>query len=99
MPPVPGQQSNLPLFIHIQRDEIVLYRDMSGQSLHNRGYRGPMHRASLNAAAAAGILIMAGWSDLSGEAGMFHLHSYPSPMLHSVGKWGTPLPHAIAAHA
>ena len=26
-----------------------------------RGYRGPLHRAGLNEAAAAGILTLAGW--------------------------------------
>lgn len=34
---------------------------MSGASLHQRGYRAAMHRASLNEAAAAGILGLAGW--------------------------------------
>ena len=43
------------------QDEILFYRDMSGESLHHRGYRSAMHRASLNEAAAAGILLLAGW--------------------------------------
>ena len=40
-----------------------MYRDMSGQSLHRRGYRSVMHSASLNEAAAAGCLLLAGWPD------------------------------------
>lgn len=40
---------------------MLFYRDMSGESLHHRGYRAAMHRASLNEAAAAGILQLAGW--------------------------------------
>ena len=42
----------------------MLYRDLSGASLHRRGYRSVMHRASLNEAAAAGILRLAGWHDI-----------------------------------
>lgn len=40
---------------------MLIYRDMSGESLHRRGYRSAMHKASLNEAAAAGILQLAGW--------------------------------------
>lgn len=43
------------------QDDMLVYRDMSGESLHHRGYRSAMHRASLNEAAAAGILLLAGW--------------------------------------
>ncbi len=35
---------------------------MSGESLHRRGYRSIMHKASLNEAAAAGVLRLAGWA-------------------------------------
>ena len=34
---------------------------MAYDSLHRRGYRSAMHRASLNEAAAAGLLRVAGW--------------------------------------
>jgi hypothetical protein len=47
--------------LHDLQDEMLFYRDMSGESLHHRGYRSAMHRASLNEAAAAGILLLAGW--------------------------------------
>ncbi len=43
------------------QDRFLLYRDMSGASLHRRGYRGAMHRAALNEAAAAGVLHLAAW--------------------------------------
>lgn len=42
---------------------MTVYRDMSGESLHRRGYRSVMHRASLNEAAAAGCLLLAGWPE------------------------------------
>ena len=38
---------------------------MSGESLHRRGYRDAMHRASLNEAAAAGALQLAGWPQIA----------------------------------
>lgn len=34
---------------------------MAGQSLHQRGYRSAMHRASLNESAAAGLLLSTTW--------------------------------------
>ncbi len=43
----------------------TVYRDMSGESLHRRGYRDAMHRASLNEAAAAGVLQLAGWPEVA----------------------------------
>lgn len=61
MPPADGQVADLPLFITCFQDRFLLYRDMSGASLHQRGYRAAMHRASLNESAAAGILGLAGW--------------------------------------
>ena len=55
---------------------MLFYRDMSGESLHHRGYRSAMHRASLNEAAAAGILLLSGWPAVAkanpGEDGAWH---------------------------
>ena len=40
-----------------------MYRDMSGESLHRRGYRdAAIHRAALNESAAAGVLSLAGYA-------------------------------------
>ena len=33
-PPAPGQLADVPLFATLYKDELVLYRDMSGDSLH-----------------------------------------------------------------
>eukprot|EP01018_Ginkgo_biloba_P034277 Gb_27132 [translate_table: standard] len=57
-----GAMADVPLFLSLYKDNAVLYRDMSGISLHRRGYRSAMHRASLNEAIAAGILTLAGWN-------------------------------------
>ena len=78
-PPEPGSVADLPLFVSVFGEKISLYRDMAGQSLHRRGYRSAMHKASLNESAAAGLLLMAGWKEASHqtEAGAadFLLHT------------------------
>lgn len=49
---------------------MTLFRDMSGASLHRRGYRqGAMHAAALNESAAAGVLALAGWPALCQKEG------------------------------
>ena len=68
-PPEHGQFADLPLFVSAFGEKISLYRDMAGQSLHRRGYRSAMHKASLNESAAAGLLLMAGWKEASHQTG------------------------------
>ncbi|KAL3157914.1 hypothetical protein ABBQ32_012319 [Trebouxia sp. C0010 RCD-2024] len=71
-PPEKGQVANLPLYVALFRDECSLYMDMSGDSLHKRGYRTAMHTSSLNEAAAAGVLSLASWPEAlsQGHAGI-----------------------------
>ena len=59
--PEPGTDPTFKLFVTMFKDEVKVFRDVSGRSLHKRGYRGRIHRAALNEAAAAGILMLAGW--------------------------------------
>jgi 23S rRNA G2445 N2-methylase RlmL len=61
-PPEKGTVVDVPLFLSLYRDTAVLYRDLSGVSLHKRGYRDVMHRASLNEGIAAACLTIAGWN-------------------------------------
>jgi 23S rRNA G2445 N2-methylase RlmL len=56
--------ADCPLFVTAFQDRLSIYRDASGESLHRRGYRQAMHRASLNEAAAAGCLYLAGWPEV-----------------------------------
>ena len=67
--PPTEQAPDLPLYAALYQDHITLYRDMSGDSLHRRGYRAAMHKASLNEAAAAGMLHMAGWPAAAEQEG------------------------------
>ncbi|KAK9822164.1 hypothetical protein WJX81_003042 [Elliptochloris bilobata] len=70
MPPREGAVAELPLFVTANRDRVTLFRDMSGASLHRRGYRqGAMHAAALNEAAASGVLALAGWPALCQREG------------------------------
>jgi 23S rRNA G2445 N2-methylase RlmL len=54
MKPEFGEDVDLPLTLSLYQDRAILYRDLSGASLHKRGYRDAMHKASLNEAVAAG---------------------------------------------
>ena len=68
-PPERSDAADLPLFAALLRDRVTLYADLCGVSLHRRGYRSVMHRASLNEAAAAGVLALAGWTaETAGQA-------------------------------
>ena len=67
MPPDNYAAADVPLYVTLYRDEAILYRDMSGESLHRRGYRAAMHRASLSESAAAGMLSLAGWPQMLSE--------------------------------
>lgn len=60
-PPEKGQVAEVPLYAALFKDELMLYQDMSGESLHKRGYRTAMHTSSLNESAAAGLLSLADW--------------------------------------
>ena len=57
MKPEFSEDVDLPLNLSFYKDRAILYRDMSGKSLHKRGYRDAMHKASLNEAVAAGVCL------------------------------------------
>lgn len=54
---------DLPIVFQMLNDKLQLFRDLGGGSLHRRGYRSntAVHKAALNEAAAAGLLLIAGW--------------------------------------
>jgi len=60
-PNVQIENADLPLFLYLYRDEAILYRDLSGTTLHKRGYRDVLHKASLSETVAAGLLLRAGY--------------------------------------
>ncbi len=60
-PDVDVADAHLPLFLYVYENRATLYRDLSGQTLHKRGYRSAMHKSSLNECVAAGIVLMSGF--------------------------------------
>ena len=49
------------LFVFVDKDKVRIYLNSSGVSLSKRGYRQKIHKASLNEALAAGIILLSGW--------------------------------------
>lgn len=47
--------------LHINVDQVTLYLDSSGESLHRRGYRSANHEAPISEVLAAGMLLLSGW--------------------------------------
>ncbi|WIA16944.1 hypothetical protein OEZ85_013866 [Tetradesmus obliquus] len=70
-PAPPDGAPDLPLVFQMLDDRLQLFRDLGGGSLHRRGYRSgaAMHKAALNEAAAAGLLLLAGWQQHSQQEG------------------------------
>lgn len=54
-------EADVPIFVVLRAHDLTIYTDMSGSSLHKRGYRDTVHRAALNEAVAAGLLYHAGF--------------------------------------
>lgn len=60
-PSVHIESPELPIKLHLAQDAATLYVELSGQSLHKRGYREIQVKSPLNEATAAGLLLMTGW--------------------------------------
>lgn len=66
-PDVRLERPGLQVVVHLFRDEATVSIDLSGESLHRRGYREQGSAAPLKENLAAGILMRAGWPDLARE--------------------------------
>lgn len=60
-PDVDRRDPDLPIKAVIRGEDCALYRDLSGQSLHKRGYRPIQVKSPLNEAIAAGLLLLTEW--------------------------------------
>jgi 23S rRNA G2445 N2-methylase RlmL len=60
-PSVDRKTPDLPLKLHLRKREATLYRDLTGASLHKRGYRPIQVKSPLNEALAAGMLLISEW--------------------------------------
>ena len=64
-PSVEKDFPDLRINIHIDRDQISVALDTSGNSLHQRGYKTATNIAPINEVLAAGMLLLSGWEGKS----------------------------------
>lgn len=68
-PGVDTERPDLRINAYINRDVARIYVDLSGTSLHQRGYRLAAGEAPLKENLAAAILLRAGWPEISRQGG------------------------------
>ena len=64
-PSIDTKRPDLPLRLVLRGTRLLLYRDLSGQSLHKRGWRPIQVKSPLNEATAAGLLLLTDWDRAS----------------------------------
>lgn len=67
-PDVARERPDVRVHAHAHGSAITVSLDLAGESLHRRGYRGAAGEAPLKENVAAGILLRAGWDELSAAA-------------------------------
>ncbi len=70
-PSVRTERPDLQINVYLRRDEAVVSLDLSGESLHRRGYRTAGAAAPLKENLAAAILLRAGWDAIARAGGAF----------------------------
>jgi 23S rRNA (guanine2445-N2)-methyltransferase / 23S rRNA (guanine2069-N7)-methyltransferase len=60
-PNVAKEKPDLPIHLYLKNDQASLYLDLSGDSLHRRGYRKSAGIAPLKESLAAAIVALSGW--------------------------------------
>ena len=70
-PSVDRESPTLRINAHAARGAVTIAIDLSGESLHRRGYRGGQGAAPLRENLAAAILIRAGWPAIAAAGGSF----------------------------
>jgi 23S rRNA (guanine2445-N2)-methyltransferase / 23S rRNA (guanine2069-N7)-methyltransferase len=68
-PSVQTDSPDISINVYLRRDEATLCLDLSGESLHKRGYRDQGVPAPLKENLAAAILLRAGWPQIAREGG------------------------------
>ena len=64
-PSIDKKFPDLRINIHIDKEQVSVALDTSGNSLHHRGYRTATNIAPINEVLAAGILLLSGWEGKS----------------------------------
>jgi len=68
-PSIDMEQPDIRVNVYLKYDMAMLSLDLSGHSLHRRGYRREGGTAPLKENLAAAVLIRAGWPDIEGKGG------------------------------
>jgi 23S rRNA (guanine2445-N2)-methyltransferase / 23S rRNA (guanine2069-N7)-methyltransferase len=68
-PSVAKQDPDLRINARLSRDKVVISLDLSGDSLHRRGYRLKQGSAPMKENLAAGILLRSGWPEIAATGG------------------------------
>jgi 23S rRNA (guanine2445-N2)-methyltransferase / 23S rRNA (guanine2069-N7)-methyltransferase len=67
-PSVELERPSVRVHAHAHNNNITVSLDLSGESLHRRGYRGAAGEAPLKENVAAGVLLRAGWPEMAAQA-------------------------------
>ena len=70
-PSVELEQPSVRVHAHANGNKITVSLDLSGESLHRRGYRGAAGEAPLKENVAAGVLLRSGWPELAAQGAEF----------------------------
>ncbi|MBB3061471.1 bifunctional 23S rRNA (guanine(2069)-N(7))-methyltransferase RlmK/23S rRNA (guanine(2445)-N(2))-methyltransferase RlmL [Microbulbifer rhizosphaerae] len=68
-PEIDRRHPDLTVALRLQRDTLDIAIDLSGTSLHRRGYRTHIGAAPLKENLAAALLLRAGWPDIAADGG------------------------------
>lgn len=68
-PNVDRDRPDVSVYVYLNKDIATLYLDLSGESLHKRGYRLAGGAAPLKENLAAAILLRAGWPEVAKQGG------------------------------
>lgn len=68
-PDVRTERPDLQIHVYLHRDEATVSLDLSGESLHRRGYREQGAAAPVKENLAAAILLRAGWPEIAAAGG------------------------------
>jgi 23S rRNA (guanine2445-N2)-methyltransferase / 23S rRNA (guanine2069-N7)-methyltransferase len=68
-PSVDRERPDLRVNVYLHRDRARMSIDLSGESLHRRGYRSEAGAAPLKENLAAGLLALAGWPQIAQQGG------------------------------
>ena len=64
-PSIDKENPTYPIILNIKDDRVTIYLNTSGSALYIRGYRGRIHRASMNPCLAAGLVLLSNWDQKS----------------------------------